>query len=190
MVKRKKKEATYQCQYTVDITGNVNIPISFNYASIEGIQLYSKKDFNDLVKDFKMLYKNYEVQAKVFNNGEEFDFTPKIYSLTSNTEEYTISLFKTILAYLFLYPIYALYALFSSSKQSVRIYLAKILTKDIVFSESKFTVHGASYYMPQYTKNELPSNDVFEHDMAEHNKKLEEEAERKKTKKYPSIEYF
>lgn len=114
--KKKKKEATYQCQYTVDITGNVNIPISFNYASIEGIQLYSKKDFNDLVKDFKMLYKNYEVQAKVFNNGEEFDFTPKIYSLTSNTEEYTISLFKTILAYLFLYPIYALYALFSSSK--------------------------------------------------------------------------
>ena len=181
--KKNKKEATYQCQYTVDITGNVNIPISFNYASIEGIQLYSKKDFNDLVKDFKMLYKNYEVQAKVFNNGEEFDFTPKIYSLTSNTEEYTISLSKTILAYLFLYPIYALYALFSSSKQSVRIYLAKILTKDIVFSESKFTVHGASYYMPQYTRNELPSNDVFEHDMAEHKKKLEEEAERKKKMK-------
>ena len=24
--------------------------------------------------------------------------------------------------------------------------------------------------MPQYTRNELPSNDVFEHDMAEHNK--------------------
>ena len=175
------KNATYQAKYTIDITGEINVPKNINYIKINGVQIYSKKDLNTLIDNFKKVYKSAKVEYKLICNDEEIALPTTAYLINEQGESYSINCFTTIFCILLIQWIYALYYRLAKSKKCVELFPAKLITSNFTSSPSKFTVHNNKYEISSYINNPIDNNNYeFENDFAEYERKKKEKEEREK----------
>ena len=173
-----KIKATYQAKYTIDMTGILNIPSKFQYASIKGVQGYSKNDIYTLVNNFNSTYgsKNSKIKTEIIYKREKINFDSNIiYSISSNTDLYSINFLTTFFSLLLLQWIYSLYYDSSDSKGIVEIYLTKLIINDLVDSPSKITIHGKNYLIDSFIKSPISSNYQLDKDYRGYLRKVNEQ---------------
>ena len=180
---KKTKTATYQAKYTVDITGQIIIPRYINYVRIQGIQLYSKKDLNQLVKDFQMVNKSVKVNYKLMYNNEEIKLPNRPYAVGDKSNLYSINCFTTICCILLIQWLNALIGKFAKSKKCIDLIPAKLITSNFTSSPTKFIFHGSKYEIPSCVNIPIESNTEFDNDLEEFIRKKKEKEERDKQKK-------
>ena len=177
--KKKKKEATYQAKYTIDITGILNIPSGYNYATIKAVQLYGKNDLNTFIKNFNEVYKSANVDYKMIYENEEVNFdSSAIYNISDKNDLYSINCYTTIFSLLLLQWIKALYYYISTSKKCINIYLAKLITDNLSNTLTNFTVHGKKFQIKNYVIIPTENNTEFDKDYEEYLRKKKEKEER------------
>jgi len=185
---KKTKKATYQAKYTIDITGSINIPKDINYVKIKGIQLYSKKDLNNLIKDFQMVNKSCKIDYKLMYNDEEINLLEMTYAINQKNCTYSINCFHTLYSILLIQWIYALFDILVKSKKCIRLFPAKLITNNFISSPSKFIVQGQKYEINSYVMVPIESNEEFDNDLAEFLRKKKEKEEREKKRKEEKAE--
>ena len=176
---KKGKKAMYQGKYTIDITGIINIPKDFDYVKIKEVQLFARDNLNQLVKNFGEIYKSYNVSYKLIYKDEEILFnSSSIYSLNTGNNLYSIDNFTIIFSIFLLQWLYAIYCNISKSKRCINIYLAKLITSNLVITPTKFTIHGKRYQIEPYFVNPIENNDEFDKDWEEYQREKTEKEER------------
>ena len=173
------KTAMYQGKYTIDITGNINIPKDFGYVNIKKVQLFAKDDLNKLVKNFGEIYKSSNVSYEMIYKKEEVTFdSSSIYSLNTENDLYSIDNYTIIFSIFLLQWLYAIYCNISKSKKCINIYLAKLITSNLANTPTKFTIHGKRYQIEPYIVNPIEHNDEFDKDLEEYQRKKKEKEEK------------
>ena len=177
--KKNQKEATYQAKYTIDITGTLNIPKGYNYASIKEVQLYGKNNLNTLINNFREVYKSANVDYKMIYENEEINFdSSAIYNISGEDDLYSINCCTTFFSVLLLQWINALYYYISTSKKCINIYLAKLITDNLSNTPSKITIHEKKYQIQNYVIIPITKNTEFDKDYEEYLRKKKEKEER------------
>ena len=172
------KQAWYQAKYCIDITGENNIPKDYNYVKINGIQLFAKKDLDDLCKQFKEVYKRVNVEYGLYYNDEKIEISEFAYAIGPNADLYSINCFHTLYSILQIQWIYAIYSLCIKSNKCIVLYPAKLITDSFITSPSKFNIHNTKYQVPQYINIPIENNTQFEDDYSNYQREKREKEER------------
>ena len=179
LYKNNTKKAMYQAKYTIDISGTLNIPNEYRYAKIKEVQLFAKNDFNKFVENFKTINGKPKFDYKLMYDGLEIPIDPSnIYSLDSEDDNYSINKYTSFFSIFLLQWINAIYYKCSKSNKCINIYLAKLLTNDLIYSPTNFTIHGKSYILDSYKINPLEENEKFDKELEDYETKIREEKER------------
>ena len=181
--KKLKKSAMYQSKYTMDISGIINIPSTYNFARIKDVQLYTKKDLKTLTNDFNTIYKSCKVDYKIYYDDEELKPKTKDTYYLSNGDAYSIEIYDTIFCLLVLQWIRALSLNFLASKKCIDISIAKLITDKYSLSTTKFSVHGKDYDIRPCTTADVESNEELDRELEKLKKRKEKQEEEKRERK-------
>jgi len=195
--KNNTKKAMYQAKYTVDISGTLNIPNEYKYAKIKEVQIFAKNDFNKFVENFKKINEYPKYDYKLMYDGLEIPIDPStIYSLDSEDDTYSINKCTSFFSIFLLQWINAIYYKCSKSNKCINIYLAKLLTNEMTYSPTNFTIHGKTYVLDSYKINPLENNEEFDKELENYETKIrekkerEEEIRREKERNTKTLSYF
>ncbi len=194
--KENQNSFQYPCRYTIDVTGEINIPKNINFIKIGKIQFFvEKKDFNNFDKKYKTLYKKnifikdyietFYNTSLIYGNKEPILYHNSFYYLNSNSEGYSINFVIKFLSIFLLQWIYALISLLKKEK-FVIIYPAKLITiNDIQESPTKIVVHGNELNHEKYITGPIGLEDLtkLEKEYEEYKNKEKIELERRKKKR-------
>ena len=181
--KKKEKSAYFPDKYTVDITGQINIPSNYKYAKIIALDIYAKNDLKEFIKKFSDLYGSAKVDYKLVYEEKDISFNDRRpYALYTNDEEYSINFLHTICNIFLLQWLYAIFQKYLQYKKCINIYISKVITDAYSETNSKFTVHNKKYEIKQNVIAALPNNDEFNRDWEEEERKKKEQKEIKEKK--------
>ena len=195
--KRNQNSFQYPCRYTIDVTGEINIPKKINFVKIGEIQFFvEKKDFDNFDEKYITLYKknifikDYYIKtfyntSLFYDNKELILYHSSFYNLNSNSEGYSINFVIKFLSIFLLQWIYALISLLKK-EEFVIIYPAKLITiNDIQESPTKIVVHGNELNHEKYITGPIGLEDLtkLEKEYEEYKKKEKIELKRRKKKR-------
>ena len=172
--KRNQNSFQYPCRYTIDVTGEINIPKKINFVKIGEIQFFvEKKDFDNFDEKYITLYKknifikDYYIKTfyntnLFYDNKELILYHSSFYNLNSNSEGYSINFVIKFLSIFLLQWIY-----------------------DIQETPTKIVVHGNELNHEKYITGPIGLEDLtkLEKEYEEYKKKEKIELERRKKKR-------
>ena len=177
--KKKKKQATFPKKYTIDITGEINIPKEFNYVKIKGVQFYSKrKELKKYSNDFQAVYGSVKLDYKWRYNNEDIVLPSTAFAINDNCDSYSINCYTTLFCLFLIQWINALYYKYSRCKKCIELIPAKLITDNLINSPTKFNVYGNKYEITSYINNPNYNNEEFDNDLAQYKKEKKEKEER------------
>jgi hypothetical protein len=171
----REKTIKYPGKYSIDLTGEINIPKEINYVLISSIEILTDKYYKDFKDKVETAYRrSYSEKENITYNENEFKYKAKIYNLNNIKLN---NLITTLLSYLMLQWIQAIYYKFFIDLRLLIIYPYKLLTKDdLISSETRITFKGKEIRPNKNYYNLTLSGKDFD-DYNELDKKYKEEDE-------------